>query len=123
MKRKICLRCLMGAPIGLTISIAITFVISLCLGDGLYHAVTPDLAADVGGELRAVLLQFAFSLLYGAAFGQHNVNIDEIIKQIPLTTDEAELIDLYTKLTEIYLTEVPSFSLPPSKLIPSILTP
>ena len=45
-------------------------------------------------------------------WGQYvNDEADELIKQIPLTTDEAELKDLYTKLTEIYLTEVPSFSL------------
>ncbi len=40
-----------------------------------------------------------------------NDRIDEIIKQIPLTTDEAELKALYTEATQIYLTEVPSFSL------------
>ena len=45
-------------------------------------------------------------------WGQYkNEEADALIKQIPLTTDEAELVDLYTKLTEIYLTEVPSFSL------------
>ena len=40
-----------------------------------------------------------------------NERIDEIIKLIPLTTDEAELKALYTEAVEIYLTEVPSFSL------------
>ena len=40
-----------------------------------------------------------------------NDRIDEIIAQIPLTTDEEELKALYTEATEIYLTEVPSFSL------------
>lgn len=45
-------------------------------------------------------------------WGQYkNEEADALIKQIPLTTDEAELKDLYTQLTEIYLTEVPSFSL------------
>ena len=45
-------------------------------------------------------------------WGQYeNAEADALIKQIPLTTDEAELKDLYTQLTEIYLTEVPSFSL------------
>ena len=45
-------------------------------------------------------------------FGHYkNDRIDEIISQIPLTTDEAELKALYTEATEIYLTEVPSFSL------------
>lgn len=45
-------------------------------------------------------------------WGQYvNEEADALIKKIPLTTDEAELRDLYTQLTEIYLTEVPSFSL------------
>ena len=45
-------------------------------------------------------------------WGQYvNEEADALIKKIPVTTDENELIDLYTQLTEIYLTEVPSFSL------------
>ena len=45
-------------------------------------------------------------------FGHYkNDRIDEIIKTIPLTTDEAELKALYTEATKIYLDEVPSFSL------------
>ena len=45
-------------------------------------------------------------------FGHYqNDRIDEIINAIPLTTDEAELKALYTEATQIYLDEVPSFSL------------
>ena len=45
-------------------------------------------------------------------WGQYvNEEADALIKQIPLTTDQDELIRLYTELTKIYLTEVPSFSL------------
>jgi len=45
-------------------------------------------------------------------WGQYvNEEADALIKQIPLTTDPAKLIELYTELTKIYLTEVPSFSL------------
>ena len=45
-------------------------------------------------------------------FGHYsNERIDEIIKTIPLTTDEAELKALYTEATKIYLEEVHSFSL------------
>ena len=40
-----------------------------------------------------------------------NDRIDEIIAEIPLTTDQDRLVELYTEATEIYLTEVPSFSL------------
>jgi peptide/nickel transport system substrate-binding protein len=45
-------------------------------------------------------------------FGHYkNERADEIIAQIPLTSDEEELKALYTEITKIYLTEVPSFSL------------
>jgi peptide/nickel transport system substrate-binding protein len=41
----------------------------------------------------------------------HNDRVDEIIKEIPLTTDQNELKTLYTEVNEIYLREVPSFAL------------
>ena len=45
-------------------------------------------------------------------WGQYkNEEADALLKQIPVTTDEEELKALYTELTKIYLTEVPSFSL------------
>ncbi len=45
-------------------------------------------------------------------WGQYvNPEADALLKQIPVTTDPVQLADLYTKLTVIYLTEVPSFSL------------
>ena len=45
-------------------------------------------------------------------WGQYvNAEADELLKKIPLTTDTEELKGLYTELTKIYLTEVPSFSL------------
>ena len=45
-------------------------------------------------------------------WGQYvNTAADELIKKIPTTTDAEELKALYTELTKIYLTEVPSFSL------------
>lgn len=45
-------------------------------------------------------------------WGQYkNEEADALIKQIPMTTDQAKLKELYTELTKIYLTEVPSFSL------------
>ena len=40
-----------------------------------------------------------------------NPRIDELVQIIPSTTDEAELKALYTEAVEIYLTDVPSFSL------------
>ena len=69
MKKKILLRCLLGAPIGLAISTLITIMISLIVGDGRYYAVVPEAVSDYGTEIRAVLIQAVFSALYGAAFG------------------------------------------------------
>ncbi len=45
-------------------------------------------------------------------YGQYtNARADEIINAIPTTTDRDELIKLYTEAVQIYLTDVPSFSL------------
>ena len=43
--------------------------------------------------------------------GYSNPRVDEIIAAIPLETDQDKLIELYTEAVEIYLTDVPSFSL------------
>jgi peptide/nickel transport system substrate-binding protein len=40
-----------------------------------------------------------------------NDRVDELLALIPLETDEATLREMYTELVEIYLTEVPSFTL------------
>lgn len=68
MKKKLFLRCLTGAPIGLSISTIITILISLSVGDGRFYPVVPALAADCGTELNAVMLQTLCSLVYGAAW-------------------------------------------------------
>lgn len=45
-------------------------------------------------------------------WGQYvNEEADRILAEIPLTTDQDELVELYTELVKIYLTDVPSFSL------------
>ncbi|MCL4830343.1 MAG: ABC transporter substrate-binding protein [Caldilinea sp.] len=45
-------------------------------------------------------------------WGQYsNPEVDELIKAIPAETDEAKLKQMYTRLVEIYLTDVPSFTL------------
>ncbi len=45
-------------------------------------------------------------------WGQYlNEEADKLIREIPMTTDEAKLKELYTELVKIYLTEVPSFAL------------
>jgi peptide/nickel transport system substrate-binding protein len=45
-------------------------------------------------------------------WGQYsNPEVDELIAAIPTETDEAKLNEMYTRLVEIYLTDVPSFTL------------
>lgn len=73
MKKKVVIRCLIGAPIGLAISTIITIAISLTVGDGRFYAVVPELIADCGTEINAVLLQAICSLLYGAAWAGASV--------------------------------------------------
>ena len=73
MKKKVLIRCLIGAPIGVAISTMITIVISLTAGDGNFYAVVPELIADCGTEINAVLLQAICSLLYGAAWAGASV--------------------------------------------------
>lgn len=68
MKKKVIVRCLIGAPLGLALSTLITIAISLTVGDGRFYAVVPELIADCGTEINAVLLQTICSLLYGAAW-------------------------------------------------------
>ena len=45
-------------------------------------------------------------------WGQYvNEEADKILAEIPLTSDQDKLVELYTELVKIYLTDVPSFSL------------
>ncbi|MDR0325877.1 MAG: ABC transporter substrate-binding protein [Oscillospiraceae bacterium] len=49
---------------------------------------------------------------WGGNFGQYvNDEVDQLIAAIPQESDSAKLKEMYTRLVEIYLTEVPSFSL------------
>ncbi|WP_407384599.1 DUF3021 domain-containing protein [Ruminococcus sp.] len=73
MKKKVMLRCLIGAPIGLSISFMITLLISIIINKGEYYPVVPQLTALCGNELNAVILQTICSLIYGAAFGGASV--------------------------------------------------
>ncbi len=43
--------------------------------------------------------------------GYINPRIDEIVNEIPSVTDQDRLVELYTEATEIYLTDIPSFTL------------
>lgn len=72
MKKEIVWRCFSGAGIGLAVSTIIAIVISLTLGDGAYHPVVPEFAAECG-ELNAVIIQMLLSFVYGAAWGGASV--------------------------------------------------
>lgn len=73
MKKKLIVRALFGAPVGLTISTIITIIFSLIFGGGTYYAVPHDLATSCGSEISAVILQTVFALLYGAMWGGASV--------------------------------------------------
>ena len=73
MRKKMILRSLLGAPVGVAISYLITILVSLAVADGNYYPVVPELIADCGSEMSAVLLQTLFSLLYGAVWGGASV--------------------------------------------------
>lgn len=73
MKKKVILRCLVGAPIGLTISTLIAIIISIAAGDGNFYPVVPELTASCENEINAVVIQSVCSLLYGAAWGGASV--------------------------------------------------
>lgn len=73
MKKKIFMRALLGAPIGLTICNVVSIIISLIYGSGEYFAVPHELIAQCGSEVQAVILQTAFGMLYGAAWAGASV--------------------------------------------------
>lgn len=64
--KKAVLRCTLGAVFGITITVIISIIISLCVGGGEFIFVVPELAEDCGSELNAVILQTLCSVLYGA---------------------------------------------------------
>lgn len=66
------------------------------------------------GRVRKLLSSefIGMSSNWNGNWGQYsNPEADELIQAIPSETDPDALRDIYTQLTEIYLTEVPSFTL------------
>ncbi len=74
MKKNILLRSLVGAPIGVLVSLIITIIFSLCLGHGEYFPAPHELIdwCD-GNETIAVIVQMICSLLVGAVCGGSSV--------------------------------------------------
>lgn len=74
MKKKLLVRSLLGAPIGVMVSLIITVIFSLCLGYGEYFPAPHELIAWCGGnETTAVIVQMLCSLFVGAVFGGASV--------------------------------------------------
>ena len=69
MFKEVLKRSALGALIGIALSQIIALVISLCIGDGSFCAVVPQLAERVNSEIMAVVIQTVCSILYGAMFG------------------------------------------------------
>lgn len=85
MKKKMIQRGLLGFPIGIAIGYVITVIISMCVGDGTFYPVTPELIETMGNELNAVILQTVLCGIMGAGFSMASLiwEIDSwsIVKQ------------------------------------------
>ncbi len=73
MRKKLIRLGLSGFPIGIAIGYVITLIISLCIGDGLYYSVRPELIRTMGSELKAVLLQTLLCGVIGSGFSMATV--------------------------------------------------
>ena len=74
MKKKILFRGLMGAPMGVVISLIITIIFSLSMGHGEYFPAPHELIDWCGGnETTAVIVQMICSLFIGAVGGGSSV--------------------------------------------------
>jgi len=67
MWKKVLARAGVGFPLGVFLGYSITVMISWIDGGGAYRAVAPQLAAEMGSEMNAVLLQYLLSGVLGAA--------------------------------------------------------
>lgn len=68
MKKKVILRGLRGFPIGIAIGYVFTIFDSLLWAGGHYAPCVPELAAAMGSEINAVILQAFLCGLLGACF-------------------------------------------------------
>lgn len=73
MKKKVILRGLFGLPVGIAIGFVITLLISICIGDGAFYPVTPELIQMMGNQLNAVILQTILCAILGVGFAMASV--------------------------------------------------
>ena len=69
MKKKVILRGMLGAPLGMALGYLITIILSVISAEGGYSPCNPELTAAMGSEINAVLLQAFLSALLGMGFG------------------------------------------------------
>ena len=73
MKKKILVRGLFGLPTGIANEFVITLIISICIGNGSFYPVTPELIGATGNELNAVILQTVLCAIMGAGFAAASI--------------------------------------------------
>lgn len=73
MNKKLILQGLLGFPLGIAIGFVITILISICVGDGTFYSVTPELMETMGNELNAVILQTVLCGVMGSGFAMASV--------------------------------------------------
>ncbi len=73
MKKKLIQRGLLGFPLGIALEFVIAVMISMCVADGAFHPVAPELIETTGNELNAVILQTVLSGIMGAGFAMASV--------------------------------------------------
>ena len=66
-------RGLLGFPLGIAIGFVITVIISMCIGDGSFYPVTPELIDTMKNELNAVILQTILCGILGTGFAMASV--------------------------------------------------
>lgn len=60
-------------PTGIAIGFVITLIISICIGNGSFYPVTPELIDATGNELNAVILQTVLCAIMGAGFAAASI--------------------------------------------------
>lgn len=73
MKKKLIMRAMFGVPLGIAIGYVITVIISICIGDGLFYPVTPELLETMGNEINSVILQTALWVIMGTGFAMASI--------------------------------------------------
>ena len=73
MKKKALLRSICGLAFGIALGQLIAIVISVVKGDGMFHAVVPELISDWGTELNAVIVQAVLLGVLGTVLGAVSV--------------------------------------------------